>query len=125
MEDLEIRRLFLDRAKEDLVGPKFGQEEIIDEWPIRRYQQGILWPSDVITEDNELENKSKEIASKITEKFKRVVKIGKEAFYKQAEMSVEQAYEYTANVMAENMIYEETNEGISAFIEKRTPEWTE
>jgi enoyl-CoA hydratase/carnithine racemase len=78
-----------------------------------------------VTEDNELENKSKEIASKITEKFKRVVKIGKEAFYKQAEMSVEQAYEYTANVMAENMIYEETNEGISAFIEKRTPEWTE
>ena len=45
MEDLEIRRLFLDRAKEDLVGPKFGQGEIIDEWPIRRYQQGILWPS--------------------------------------------------------------------------------
>ena len=44
---------------------------------------------------------------------------------KQAEMSLEQAYEYTADVMAENMIYEETNEGISAFIEKRTPEWTE
>ena len=55
MEDLEIRRLFLDRAKEDLVGPKFGQEEIIDEWPIRRYQQGILWPSDVFTEDNDLD----------------------------------------------------------------------
>lgn len=55
MEDLEIRRLFLDRAKEDLVGPKFGEEEIIDEWPIRRYQQGILWPSDVFTEDNDLD----------------------------------------------------------------------
>ena len=55
MEDLEIRRLFLDRAKEDLVGPKFGQEEIIDEWPIKRYQQGILWPSDVFTEDNDLD----------------------------------------------------------------------
>ena len=40
-------------------------------------------------------------------------------------MSLEQAYEYTADVMAENMIYEETNEGISAFIEKRIPEWTE
>ena len=78
-----------------------------------------------VTEENELEDKSKEIAAKITEKFKRVVKIGKEAFYKQAEMSLEQAYEYTADVMAENMIYEETNEGISAFIEKRTPEWTE
>ena len=78
-----------------------------------------------VTEENELEDKSKEIASKIAEKFKRVVKIGKEAFYNQAEMSLEQAYDYTANVMAENMIYEETHEGISAFIEKRTPEWTE
>jgi len=54
-----------------------------------------------------------------------VVKIGKKAFYNQAEMNLEKAYEYTANVMAENMIYEETNEGISAFIEKRIPEWSD
>ena len=78
-----------------------------------------------VTEENELSNKTNEIAQKITEKFKRVVKIGKEAFYNQAEMNLEKAYEYTSNVMAENMIYEETKEGISAFIEKRTPEWTE
>ena len=78
-----------------------------------------------ITEEKELSEKTNEIAFKIAEKFKRVVKIGKEAFYNQAEMNLKQAYEYTANVMAENMIYKETNEGISAFIEKRTPEWTE
>ena len=66
-----------------------------------------------------------EVANKIANKSPLTLKIGKEAFYNQAEMSLEQAYDYTANVMAENMIYEETHEGISAFIEKRTPEWTE
>ena len=78
-----------------------------------------------VTEENELSKKTNEIAQKITEKFKRVVKIGKEAFYNQAEMNLEKAYEYTSNVMAENMIYEETKEGISAFIEKRDHKWTE
>ena len=78
-----------------------------------------------ITEERELSNKTNEIALKIAEKYKRVVKIGKKAFYNQAEMKLEKAYEYTANVMAENMIYEETNEGISAFIEKRIPEWSD
>ena len=40
-------------------------------------------------------------------------------------MNLEKAYEYTSKVMAENMIYEETKEGISAFIEKRDHEWSE
>ena len=51
------------------------------------------------------------------------VKIGKKAFYKQAEMSLESAYNYTAEVMAENMLNNDTKEGIQAFIEKRSPEW--
>ncbi|MFL2802612.1 MAG: enoyl-CoA hydratase [Paracoccaceae bacterium] len=78
-----------------------------------------------VTEERELSNKTNEIALKIAEKYKRVVKIGKKAFYNQAEMNLEKAYEYTANIMVENMIYEETNEGISAFIEKRIPEWSD
>ena len=40
-------------------------------------------------------------------------------------MDLKEAYRYTSNVMAQNMIYEETNEGILAFIEKRTPEFTD
>ena len=78
-----------------------------------------------VTDENDLSNKTNEIALKITNKFKRVVKVGKEAFYNQLEMDLKEAYRYTANVMAQNMIYEETNEGISAFIEKRTPEFTD
>ena len=51
------------------------------------------------------------------------LKIGKEAFYKQKEMTIEEAYKYTSAVMIENMLKKDSEEGISAFIEKRTPTW--
>ncbi len=49
--------------------------------------------------------------------------IGKQAFYRQAEMSLADAYDYAAGVMVENMLHAESKEGIGAFIEKRPPEW--
>lgn len=63
-------------------------------------------------------------ADVIASKSPLTVKIGKEAFYRQAEMSLEDAYEYTANVMVENMLARDAEEGMNAFIGKRTPEWT-
>ena len=78
-----------------------------------------------VTTKESLSDKTNEIAEKISEKFKRVVKIGKEAFYNQVEMNIDDAYEYTAKVMANNMVLDETVEGISAFIDKRTPTWKE
>jgi enoyl-CoA hydratase/carnithine racemase len=49
--------------------------------------------------------------------------IGKEAFYRQAEMSLADAYDYAAKVMVENMMHAESKEGIGAFLQKRTPDW--
>jgi enoyl-CoA hydratase/carnithine racemase len=63
-------------------------------------------------------------AEVIASKSPLTVKIGKEAFYRQAEMSLEDAYEYTAGVMVENMMARDAEEGIGAFIAKREPEWT-
>ena len=63
-------------------------------------------------------------AAVIASKSPLTVKIGKEAFYRQAEMSLEDAYEYTAAVMVENMLARDAEEGMGAFIAKRTPEWT-
>ncbi|MEM5494168.1 enoyl-CoA hydratase [Hoeflea sp. AS16] len=63
-------------------------------------------------------------AEVIASKSPLTVKIGKEAFYRQAEMSLEDAYEYTAGVMVENMMARDAQEGIGAFIAKRKPEWT-
>jgi enoyl-CoA hydratase/carnithine racemase len=49
--------------------------------------------------------------------------IGKEAFYRQIEMSLADAYDYAAGVMVENMMHAESKEGIGAFIDKRPPDW--
>ncbi len=51
------------------------------------------------------------------------VKIGKRAFYEQVQMPVDRAYAHTGAVMVENMLHRNTEEGISAFIEKRPAEW--
>lgn len=64
-------------------------------------------------------------AEVIASKSPLVVKIGKEAFYRQAEMSLENAYDFTAQVMVENMMARDAEEGIAAFIGKRKAEWTE
>ena len=78
-----------------------------------------------IFEPEKLNNKVIEIASKIASKSKTTIKIGKKAFYEQKEMSLEDAYNYTSKIMAENMLHQDSEEGISAFLEKRTPNWKE
>lgn len=62
-------------------------------------------------------------AEKVKSKSSHVLKIGKQAFYRQAELDLEQAYAYTAEVMVENMLARDAEEGIDAFIEKRKPQW--
>ena len=51
------------------------------------------------------------------------IKLGKEAFYRQLELPLAHAYELTSDVMVENMLARDAEEGISAFIEKRKPKW--
>jgi enoyl-CoA hydratase/carnithine racemase len=63
------------------------------------------------------------LAKKITEKSARAIKLGKEAFYRQTEMSLAAAYDYTADVLVENLLARDADEGIGAFIEKREPKW--
>jgi enoyl-CoA hydratase/carnithine racemase len=63
------------------------------------------------------------LAEKIASKSAHTVKIGKEAFYRQAELSLADAYHYASQVMAENMMAEDAEEGIGAFLDKRKPEW--
>lgn len=63
-------------------------------------------------------------AEVIASKSPLTVRTGKEAFYRQAEMSLEEAYDYAAEVMVDNMMARDAEEGINAFIEKRQPEWT-
>jgi enoyl-CoA hydratase/carnithine racemase len=64
-----------------------------------------------------------ELAHTIAAKPAAVVKLGKEAFYRQIELGVADAYRYASEVMVENMMARDAVEGISAFVEKRTPSW--
>jgi enoyl-CoA hydratase/carnithine racemase len=63
------------------------------------------------------------LADKVALKSAYTIKLGKEAFYRQAEMSLAEAYRYAAQVMTENMMARDAEEGIGAFIEKREPKW--
>jgi enoyl-CoA hydratase/carnithine racemase len=63
------------------------------------------------------------LAEKVALKSAHTVKLGKAAFYRQAEMGLADAYRYAAEVMTENMMARDAEEGICAFIEKREPKW--
>lgn len=70
-----------------------------------------------------LEAATMELARLVASKLGAAVRIGKRAFYEQIGMPLDQAYEFTGQVMVENMLLKETDEGIAAFIEKRKPNW--
>jgi enoyl-CoA hydratase/carnithine racemase len=63
------------------------------------------------------------LAREIASKSSLTVKIGKEGFYRQLEMRLGEAYNYVSEVMVENMLARDAEEGINAFIEKREPKW--
>lgn len=62
-------------------------------------------------------------AEAIASKSSHTLKVGKQAFYQQLEMGLAEAYEHTANVMVENLLAKDAEEGIGAFLQHRTPEW--
>ena len=96
-----------------LLGDKIDSKTAVEHGLINRRVPGKL-----------LNEAVSEVANKIASKSPLTLKIGKEAFYKQLEMPLSEAYEYTSKVMIKNMQALDAEEGISAFIEKRLPVWT-
>lgn len=78
-----------------------------------------------VVEDQDLTGATTALAETIASKSTYTLKVGKEAFYKQAEMSLEDAYAYCSDVMVENMMARDAEEGIGAFIDKRAPIWSD
>jgi len=76
-----------------------------------------------VVEPDRVVNEAMELGRLIAMKPKRTVKIGKEAFYRQLEMPLDEAYRYTGAIMVENMLDAEAEEGIGAFLGKRQPSW--
>ena len=96
-----------------LLGDKIDSRTAVEHGLINRSVPGKL-----------LNEAVSEVANKIASKSPLTLKIGKEAFYKQLEMPLSEAYEYTSKVMIQNMQAQDAEEGINAFIEKRLPVWT-
>ncbi|MFV0513194.1 MAG: enoyl-CoA hydratase [Jhaorihella sp.] len=71
----------------------------------------------------DLETATAQMAETLAAKLGAAVKIGKRAFYDQITMPVDEAYAHAGRVMVENMLYRDTEEGIAAFIDKRSPDW--
>jgi enoyl-CoA hydratase/carnithine racemase len=71
----------------------------------------------------ELDDATTALARQIAAKSPLILKIGKEAFYRQVELGLEDAYAYASEVMTANMLARDAEEGIDAFLEKRPPEW--
>jgi enoyl-CoA hydratase/carnithine racemase len=86
------------------------------------YHMGLV--NRVVTPET-LDAETAALAAQIASKPRATVKIGKEAFYRQLEMPLSEAYDYASQVMTQNMLHAEANEGICAFVEKRDPKWPE
>ena len=76
-----------------------------------------------VVSDESLDEEVNELATLISSKLSAAVKIGKKVFYKQAQMPLDEAYDFAGEVMVTNMLYRDTKEGINAFLEKRKPDW--
>src|SRR6056297_1546198 len=76
-----------------------------------------------VTSDALLQEATMEMARKIASKSSMTLATGKRAFYAQREMPLAEAYEYASGVMVDNMLARDAEEGIGAFVEKRSPQW--
>ena len=72
---------------------------------------------------SKLDDEVLKLAKKIASKSNLTIKIGKKAFYKQLEMPLNKAYKYASMMMTKNMMALDAQEGVSAFLENRTPKW--
>ena len=76
-----------------------------------------------VTDDADLKQETTALAELIASKSSLTLKIGKEAFYKQKDMPLSEAYDFASKVMVDNMLEHDAKEGIGSFLEKRKPKW--
>ena len=74
--------------------------------------------------EDKLVNKTREMAVRIANKSSLTLRIGKKAFYNQTELKISDAYKYASEIMIKNMMNQDSEEGIEAFLEKREPNWS-
>lgn len=105
------------------VGRKAAMEMLLTGLPIHAAMAERIGLVNRVVNPGQLDKAVEELASTIASKSPYTLSVGKEAFYRQAEMGLDEAYAYASAVMVRNMQAEDAAEGIDAFINKRTPLW--
>ena len=106
-----------------VVGRKPAMEMLLTGDPIDAETGRSLGLVNQVVPRAELTGATMALAGQIAAKSAFTLAIGKEAFYRQAELSLAEAYRYAGEVMTRNMLAEDAGEGIDAFLEKRPPVW--
>jgi enoyl-CoA hydratase/carnithine racemase len=105
------------------VSRKAAMEMLLTGEPIDAAEAQRLGLVNQVVDASALDEAVAELATKIAGKSRHVVAIGKEAFYRQLELGVDDAYTYASAVMTRNMLAADAREGIDAFLTKRKPTW--
>jgi enoyl-CoA hydratase/carnithine racemase len=105
------------------VAPKHAMELLLTGDLVDAEEAARIGLVNRVVPDTELEAATAELAARIAAKSPLTVAIGKEAFWRQRDLSLVDAYGYTSEVMARNLCTADAGEGIAAFLEKRSPVW--
>ncbi len=105
------------------VSRKDAMEMLLTADPIDAEKAQKIGLVNRVVADDQLAQATLELAQHIASQSGQSIKFGKEAFYRQLELPLEQAYAYASAVMTENMLARDAEEGIGAFIDKRAPQW--
>jgi len=105
------------------VPRKQAMEMLLTGTPITALRAHEIGLVNRVTQPHGLHAETEALATLIASKPQATLKLGKSAFYAQAEMTMDAAYAFAAETMTMNMLNPEANEGIGAFVEKRPPNW--
>jgi enoyl-CoA hydratase/carnithine racemase len=106
------------------VGRKRALEMLFTGEPIDAHKAADWGLVNRVVAAGELRAETRKLANRIAEASGRVVALGKQAFYTQIDLDQPKAYAYAKAVMSMNSLAHDAQEGISSFMEKRTPSWT-
>ena len=106
------------------VGRKAAMEMLLTGDLIQAARAQQLGLINRVVPEADLPAATRALATQIATKSPLTVAIGKEAFYRQAEMPLAAAYDYASEIMTRNMLARDATEGIDAFLSKREPHWT-